>query len=365
MPTARFLPTTAGGRFRFMAPLWALAILLAAWHSLASTVAAAGVAEYVIQVSVDGMGSSYLQALIDEGQVPTFKRFQDEGAWTHNARTDFDYTVTLPNHTCMVTGRPVKDKAASPAAIAGHNWTINTDPGDKTIHGQRHDYVKSTFDVVHDHGLRTSLFPTKSKFRVYDQSYDATHGAPDTTGADNGRGKIDLYVKEGNTGKMTDRFIEEMKANPFHYTFMHFHDTDSAGHAKKWGSPEYNAALKAIDGHLGRIVELVTSDERFKGKTAIIISADHGGTGLDHGFNTNPINYTIPFYVWGAGVSHGDLYALNSATRLDPKTGRPDYSDPGLQPIRNGDSGNLALKLLGLPAIPDSSINALQDLSVH
>lgn len=365
MPTARFLPTTAGGRFRFMAPLWALAILLAAWHSLASTVAAAGVAEYVIQVSVDGMGSSYLQALIDEGQVPTFKRFQDEGAWTHNVRTDFDYTVTLPNHTCMVTGRPVKDKAASPAAIAGHNWTINTDPGDKTIHGQRHDYVKSTFDVVHDHGLRTSLFPTKSKFRVYDQSYDATHGVPDTTGADNGRGKIDLYVKEGNTGKMTDRFIEEMKANPFHYTFMHFHDTDSAGHAKKWGSPEYNAALKAIDGHLGRIVELVTSDERFKGKTAIIISADHGGTGLDHGFNTNPINYTIPFYVWGAGVSHGDLYALNSATRLDPKTGRPDYSDPGLQPIRNGDSGNLALKLLGLPAIPDSSINALQDLSVH
>ena len=62
------------------------------------------------------MGASYLQALIDAGQVPTFKRLQTEGAWTNNARTDFDYTITLPNHTCMVTGRPVKDRAGQPGA---------------------------------------------------------------------------------------------------------------------------------------------------------------------------------------------------------------------------------------------------------
>lgn len=332
---------------------------------LLSAAARAADAEYVIHISVDGLGSSYLQALLDQDQLPTFKRLQAEGAWTHNARTDFDFTITLPNHTCMVTGRPVRDKAASPVAITGHQWTINSDPGERTLHGNRKSYIASTFDVAHDHGLRTCLMASKSKFRVYDQTYDERNGAPDKTGDDNGRDKIDLFVN-AKSPEMTERFITEMKANPFNYSFLHFHDTDSAGHARKWGSPEYNAALKAVDGHLGQILELVTTDERFKGKTAIILSTDHGGIGLDHGFNTNPINYTIPFYVWGAGVSHSDnLYSLNASSRVDPQTARPDYTERDRQPIRNGDGGNLALKLLGLPAVPDSLINAAQDLNVR
>lgn len=342
-----------------------LALLAACLLLAAQSPASAADAQYVIHISVDGLASRFLQALLDENQLPNFKRLESEGAWTHNARTDFDYTITLPNHTCMVTGRPVKDKPAMPMAIAGHNWVVNTDPRDKTIHNNRHDYVKSSFDVAHDNGLRTAMFASKSKFVLYDQSYDGRNGAPDTTGDDNGRDKIDLYVKDGNSAALTDRLLEEMKANPFQYVFVHYHDCDTAGHAKTWGSPEYLEALRKVDGYLGRILELVTTDERFKDKTTIILSADHGGTGLDHGFNTNPLNYKIPFIVWGASVTPEDIYALNAESRQDPQDGRPDYTDAGKQPIRNGDGGNLALKLLGLGPIPDSTINAAQDLKVH
>lgn len=340
--------------------LWAVLV----WIAFAQLVVAAGGAQYVIHISVDGLAPRYLQALIDEDQVPNFKRLQSEGAWTNNARTDFDFTITLPNHTSMVTSRPVRDKAASPAAIAGHEWTINGEPGERTLHSNRHDYVASTFDVAHDNGLRTALLAGKSKFAVFDQSYDERHGAPDTTGEDNGRDKIDFYLR-ADSNQETDRFVEEMKADPFRYTFIHYRDPDSAGHAKKWGSPEYNEAIKTVDGCLGKLFALVDGDDRFKGKTAIILSADHGGTGFNHGFNTNPLNYVIPFYVWGAGVKHGDLYQLNKSTRVDPGTASPDYTQRDRQPIRNGDGGNLALTLLGLGPIPGSTIDFAQDLKVR
>src|SRR4051812_42794166 len=46
-------------------------------------------AEYVIHISVDGLNSAVLQTLIDAGKAPNFKRFEDEGAWTLNARADY------------------------------------------------------------------------------------------------------------------------------------------------------------------------------------------------------------------------------------------------------------------------------------
>ncbi len=341
-----------------------LAIMV--WVGMIAPAAAGGSAEYVIHISVDGLAPRYLQDLIDKDEAPNFKRLQSEGAWTHNARTDFGFTNTLPNHASMLTSRPVRDKAASPTAILGHQWMVNSETAKRTLHTNRHDYVKSTFDVAHDNGLRTGLFASKTKFVIFDRSYDERNGALDTIGEDNGRDKIDVYEKTGAALILNYRFIAEMKANPFHYSFVHYRDPDSAGHSKEWGSPEYNDAVKRVDACLGKLFELIDTDQRFKGKTAIILSADHGGTGLGHAFYNNPLNYVIPFYAWGAGVSHADdLYAPNRPSRVEPQSGRPDYVERDRQPIRNGDGGNLALKLLGLGPIPDSSINAAQDLNVQ
>ena len=313
-------------------------------------------AENVILVSVDGLGPVYLQRMIDAGQLPNFKKLQAESAGTTNARTDYDFTITLPNHTCMVTSRRVTE-------ADGHNWTSNTDPAKGvTLHSNKGAYIASVFDVAHDHGLRTGLWSTKSKFSLYKESYDAEHGAPDTTGPDNGRNKVDCFTIDKSPA-LVENFISTMRTQTCQFAFVHFGDPDTAGHTVGWGSDAYNAALVTVDGYLGRLLELIASQPALKGKTDLILTADHGGEGKGHGDPTKPIDYTIPFYVWGAGVTAGDLYALNAQTRLSPGESRPDYAAPK-QPIRDGDAGNLALSLLGLPAIPGSSVDAKQDLRV-
>lgn len=72
----------------------------------------------------------------------------------------------------------------------------------------------------------------------------------------------------------------------------------------------------------------------------------------------------------GDGGESFDLYAINDDVRRDPSLTQPPEPEPGheaarrMQPIRNGDAANLALRLLGLPPVPGSTINATQELRI-
>jgi hypothetical protein len=321
---------------------------------------------HVIHISVDALGSKYLEKFLQESPADfnNFGRLLKEGATTLNARTDYTHTVTLPNHTCMVTGRPVKTPDDW-QECSGHFWEWNSDfPSDKapaSLHATNAagGYTASTFDVAHDNGLKTALYSGKSKFNLYAISFGPTLGAEHPRG----RNKIDhVIVGSGIHSKA----LADLKANKPAYTFLHYPDPDSAGHAHGYLGDDYRNAVKKVNGYLGELLGLLDTDAEWKDRTVIVLSADHGGEPgtKGHGNSKHPYNYTIPFIVWGAGVAKGaDLYALN-ATRTNPGEGRPAYA-PTAQPIRNGDGGNLSLQLLGLPAIPGSHINSQQDLKVR
>ena len=135
-------------------------------------------AEFVILVSVDGFRPAAIEQLRAGGELEHLARLQHEGAWTHNARSDYGSTDTVPNHVTMVTGRGVD-------GADGHNYTNNGSIGAAdTLHANKGNYLASVFDVAHDHGLTTALHRSKSKLAIIDQSYDAAGGAPDVTGDD-------------------------------------------------------------------------------------------------------------------------------------------------------------------------------------
>ena len=313
----------------------------------------------VIVISVDGLRPDAV-TLLGRDLAPNFYRLREEGAFTDNARTDFDSTETLPNHTSMVTSRPVLGES-------GHGLTVNSGGVTTSVHVN--GYTAGMFDVAHDHGYSTALFTGKVKLLAYQGSYDEVNGAPDLTGVDYGRKKLDLAVLNGNNPSLVASFVTLMLAAQWDLSLLHLSAPDAAGHGFDWnlnpGSP-YMTAIQQVDGYLGEIFAILDENPEVLGATHLIVTTDHGGTQgtYTHTIPDIPTNYTIPFYVWGPGVKAGaDLYQINPGL-VDPGSSRPEFYSPK-PPVRSAMVGNLALQLMGLPAIPGSSANLSQQFRVN
>jgi len=115
-------------------------------------------------------------------QFPALVRLRSEAAFTYNARSDYDYTETIPNHTCMFTGRPVlqpPDFRTPPITVTSTISRIPSPTSPETYHNSGNlnvPYKASFFDVVHDHGLTAAFYASKSKLTICDRSYNAISG---------------------------------------------------------------------------------------------------------------------------------------------------------------------------------------------
>jgi predicted AlkP superfamily pyrophosphatase or phosphodiesterase len=309
----------------------------------------------VLVISIDGLNPNALRRLGATG-APALHRVMREGPSTLNARTSYEMTKTLPNHTGMLSGRFVAN------ARDGHGVTFNDDDARTTVHRTAGEYVRSTFDVVHDRGGRTMLFTAKSKFALFDRTWSA-NGAADRVGADNGRDKISRYRMTSNETDLTTGMITRLTSDaPPRYAFLHLAAPDRTGHAHGFMGSAYLDAVRATDRRIGRVMAAIRNDAALRDHLAVIITSDHGGYGTGHGDPTLRTSYTVPFMVWGKGMPAGaDLYALNPAY-ADPGASRTTYSTTR-QPIRNVSAANLAMDLLDLPAVPGSQVDTRLDLS--
>lgn len=319
-----------------------------------------GPAAHVVLIAVDGLQVQGLRTLLAARKAPAFQRLIDEGLSTLNARTDATYSITLPNMTAMMTGRPVtRVPGLRDDAHHGYTWNGPPRPGE-TLHNGGNPalaYVPSVFDVVHDHGGSTALYTSKGKFALFRASWDAEHGAPDTVGSDHGRAKIDRFVLEGDTSKLTDAWIAAMRVAPYRYSFLHLADPDAAGHGIGWGSPMWLAAVQHVDTQIGKVLDLVASQPQLLANTVVIVTSDHGGFGNNHFDIENPLIFTVPFFVWGERIARGGDAYQALPHRHDPGATRPDFTAPK-QPLRNGDACNMVLGLLGLPETAGSTMRA-------
>lgn len=297
----------------------------------------------VLAISLDGLNPNALRKLGRAG-APHLWRLFDEGAGTLNARTQVELTVTLPNHTSMVTGRRIA------AGKGGHGVTWNDDRlTPPTVQKAAHHAVSSVFTRVNAEGASSALYAAKTKFHLWERSWPQD---------------IDrVGIFEEDDAAVVAAARQDLVARDRAFTFVHLGNADKTGHAQGWMTPAYLEAVRGLDRQVG----LFLADADTKPDLAdlrIILTADHGGIpgSTSHSDTKRPADFTIPFVVWGPGIDHADLYAINPGYVRPGKKVQPTLA--GKQPVRNGNVADLALDLLGFAPVPGSIFGRTRHLRV-
>lgn len=247
-------------------------------------------AKHVFIVSFDG-GKP---AVMKNSKMPLTMAMADQGAATWQAQTIFP-SVTLPSHVSMLTGvGPDKHK------ILWNDWKPERGPVE----------VPTIFQLAKAQGHKTALFAGKEKFKHLN--------------IPNSLDKFDIPAYSAKiVASEAAKYIVSDKPN---LCFIHFADSDGAGHKYGWGSSQQVQAFADEDTAL-KVVKDAIAKAGITKDSVLILSADHGGHDKTHGSNS-PEDMTIPWIAYGSNVKR--------AMKITA-------------PVTTYDSAATALWLLGVP----------------
>lgn len=234
----------------------------------AAPVAAEPEIQHVLIISIDGLRPDALFL----AEAPRLDDLITRGAYSPDAQT-ISVSVTLPSHASMLSGMP-PEKHGIKWGLPYIGWPGMNGP--------------TLFSVAHDAGLSTAMIFGKDKL-----NYIAIPNSVDQIiGQD---GVHDPEIK--------DQALKVIGAGLPHVLFIHFPDVDRVGHKYGWMSDNQLYAVAYVDGLIGEIVAEL-EQRGYLERTLLIITADHGGHGFDHG-DDSPLDRTIPWLAVGPGVPAG------------------------------------------------------------
>jgi arylsulfatase A-like enzyme len=277
--------------------------------SVARTTKAGFMTSHVVVISIDGLRPD----AIEKFGAMTMQRLMKEGSYTLAAHTILP-SKTLPSHTSMLTGLDVDQHHVDwNGDLAGIKGTVQ---------------VPTIFGLAKAQGFHTAAFFSKTKFHCLEVPATLDYSrAPKSSLF----GMIDGHWAANQTVGYVGAYLASATDEP-NLLFVHIGEPDYAGHGSGWMTEAYGAAVRKADSAVGRVLEM--ADRAFgKGEYTVIITADHGGHGTDHG-SSDPQDTTIPWIVWGENVTVG-----------------ADLGDK----IRTMDTASTALWLLGV-ALPSGLV---------
>jgi predicted AlkP superfamily pyrophosphatase or phosphodiesterase len=243
----------------------------------------------VLLISIDGLRPDAIEAA-DAG---TLKSLIARGASCARAET-IRPSITLPSHTATLTG-------------------LDYDRHEVGWNSYRPGYIvhPTVFSVVHQRGMKSAMLFSKEKFHFIanPNCVDWIHGPP-VPGAipSNEEAERNLPKNKSTAAQGIGRaFAGAWPREQWPLTFIHFREPDEAGHRSGWMGPEYLEGVQAVDRALTEIVATIEKNGGFD-RLALIVTADHGGSGSGHyrWMNRDKAeNVTIPWICLGPGVPAG------------------------------------------------------------
>lgn len=276
-------------------------------------------AEHVVIISIDGLRPDAIEA----APAPHLLALIRRGAWCPRAET-IRPSVTLPSHAAMLTGLDFERHR-----IVWNNYR----PG--------HIPHPTVLSVASQSGRTTAMLFSKDKFHFLANPYTVNwiYGSPipvkmplredytDPAWIEKKR-KVEEEAEKRPPAPPSTRpspvkpsehrtsaeglarvFADVWPREAFAVTFIHLREPDEAGHRRGWMGLDYLNAVRESDRAVGRMVEAIRDAGKLE-KTAILVSADHGGSGRGHYRFAEPNraeNVTIPWICAGPGVRAGTV----------------------------------------------------------
>lgn len=217
--------------------------------------------KHVVLVAFDGLSA----VAIRNHPMPNFNRLMKEGASTLNNRSILP-SSSAPNWASMFTG-------VGPELHGYTTWGSKTPEIPPFITNQ-YGRFPGLYGLLRDTHPKAELGYIYEwdgmKYLVDSLAINHFVHAPQTK--DHPKGATQFAVN----------YLKEKKPM---YCAVIFEYPDHTGHTYKWESKEYYEKLDELDGYLGEIVAAIEEADMMD-ETVIILTADHGGIGTNHGGKT-------------------------------------------------------------------------------
>ena len=236
-------------------------------------------AKHVILIGLDGMGSYGFQ----RAATPYMNNIAKKGALSVKARSVLP-SDSSPNWASMLTGA-----IPNQHGITSNDWqpdNHNIEPSLKNKIG----LFPSIFDDIKSQRPDYKVYAFtewKGLGRMFDSSVP------------------EKVVNSRDGAELLNAAIGSFFSDKPEFLFVAINETDHVGHEYGHESKEYFDCITKYDSLIGKLAARL-EEEKMADNTVLIITADHGGIGINHGGDT-PNEMEIPVILYGGNVTKGKI----------------------------------------------------------
>ncbi|XP_068603951.1 GPI ethanolamine phosphate transferase 1-like [Brachionichthys hirsutus] len=213
---------------------------------------------------------------------------EEHGAWgVSHTRLP---TESRPGHVALIAGFYEDVSAVT------KGWKENPVEFDSVFNESRNTWAWGSPDVI----------PMFAKGAHRANIHVKTFGAEDLNFASMDASRLDTWVfTEFKSFLQLAKSDPRMKASLLedkNIFFFHLMGLDTNGHAHRPASQQYLDNIRVVDTHIAELVSVVDDFFGHDGRTAYILTSDHGMTDWGSHGAGHPSETRTPLVVWGAGV---------------------------------------------------------------